>query len=258
MATEEFYVSSGIDSYLSPINKKLDKKAFYDHADLNKKEKDVITKYIQRMELAYLLTPSTVNIQPFITDEYHYEGIMFITVQLRDEVTDKHVSLIDEVIHSALPNPAVIVFDWEDGIQISTSFKRLNKIDKTSIVLERIHRSGWFNVKDSKENIQGFLKTVHLSNVRFTNFYDFYQDFDLAVEALQNIEITGRYNVAKNPEEYKEQQRIIKQMQELEQETAKYRAAIKKESQFNKKVEYNMKIQKLAQKTEQLKKQLDK
>lgn len=258
MAATEFYQSIGIDGFLTSLNKKLDKKTFYDHADLNKKEKDVITKYIQRMELANLLTPSTVNIQPFINEEYHYEGIMFITVQLRDEVTDKQVSLIDDVIHSALPNPVVIVFDWDENLLISTGLKRLNKVDKTSIVLEDIHRSGWFNVEDSNESIQGFLNTIHLSNVRFTTFFDFYQDFDLAVEALQNVGVTGNYKVAKSQEEYEEQQNIIQQIQELEQNIAKYKAAMKKESQFNKKVELNMKIQKLTQKALELKKMLDK
>jgi hypothetical protein len=258
MSANEFYRSIGIDGYLAPLNKKLDKKSFYDHADLNKKEKDVITKYIQRMELAYLLTPSTVNIQPFINEEYHYEGIMFITVHLRDEVTDKQVSVIDDVIHSALPNPAVIVFDWEEKLLISTGLKRLNKVDTTNVVLEYIHRSGWLNVEENDETTRGFLDTIHLSNVRFSNFFDFYQDLDMAVVALQNVRVTGKYNVAKSQEEYEEQQKVIQQIQELEQEITKHKTAMKKESQFNKKVEMNMQIQKLIKKSVELIKALDK
>lgn len=258
MAVNEFYKSIGIDSYLSPLNKKLDKKSFYDHADLNKKEKDVITKYIERMELAYLLTPSTVNIQPFINEEYHYEGVMFITVHLRDEVTDKQVSVIGDVIHSALPNPAVIVFDWEEKLLISTGLKRLNKVDTTNVVLEDIHRSGWFNVEDNNEITRGFLNTIHLSNVRFSTFFDLYQDLDMAVVSLQNVRVTGKYNVANSREEYEEQQKVIQQIQELEQEITKHKTAMKKESQFNKKVELNMMIQKLTQEAIELKKKLNK
>jgi len=256
MGANKFYQYIGIGGFLSPLNRKLDKKVFYEHADVNKKGKDAITKYIQRMELAYLLTPSTVNIQPFKNDEYHFEGIMFITVFLRDEITDKIVSIIEDVIHSALPNPAVLIFDWEDEIQISTSMKRLSKSDKTSIVLGDIHRSDWLTLQENNNHIQQFFKEIHLTNVRFTNFFDFYQDYDIAVEALQNLKITGQFQIAESPEGYKKQQDMIREIQQLEQEIAKIRAKMKKETQFNKKVEYNLKIQKLTQETATLKEQL--
>ncbi len=64
----------GLESRLTPLNKKLDKKMFYDFADIKQKEKNVISKFVERLELSYLLTPSTINIQPMINEEYHYEG----------------------------------------------------------------------------------------------------------------------------------------------------------------------------------------
>lgn len=98
MAGVAFYQVIGLDPRVRPLHKKLDKKMFYDFADLNKKEKDYITKYVERIELTYVLTPSNMNIQPFINDEYHYEGVMFITIRLREETKDYHVSTIGEII----------------------------------------------------------------------------------------------------------------------------------------------------------------
>lgn len=56
-----FYRKIGLETKVSALNKKLDKKIFYNFADLNKKERDVIARYIERMELAYLLTATTIQ-----------------------------------------------------------------------------------------------------------------------------------------------------------------------------------------------------
>lgn len=57
----DFYERIGLAKRVPAVKKKLDKKMFYDYADLNKKEKNVIMKNVERMELSYLLTPSTLT-----------------------------------------------------------------------------------------------------------------------------------------------------------------------------------------------------
>lgn len=256
MAASLFYQVIGLDSRLDALNKKLDKKMFYDYADLNKKEKDVITKYIDRIELAYLLTPSTINIQPFINEDTHYEGVMFIAVRLREEAAEKQVAIVEEVIHGALPNPVVIVFHLKENLLVSTCMKRLNKVDKSSVVLGDIHRTSWLNLEHDYQLQNQFIKTIHVSNLNFNNFYVFYKDIDLAVEADQNAETTGSYHIERDHQKHEQQQKIIQQIKNLELEVIKLKSAIKKETQFNKKVELNVKIQQIRNHIDQIKKEL--
>lgn len=251
-----FYRKIGLETKLSSLNKKLDKKIFYDFADLKKKEKDVITKYIERMELAYLLTPTTINIQSFINEEYHYEGVMFITVQLREETADKQVDVIEEILHGALPNPIVIIFYLNDDVLISTCMKRLNKIDKVSSVLGDIHHSQWMNFETENELTRNFIQTIHLSNISFINFFEFYKEIDIAVQALQNSIIVGSFQIAKDEQQYERQQQLIHEINRIEQEINKLKTNIKKETQFNKKVGFNVNIQQLTKQAAELKKQL--
>jgi hypothetical protein len=258
MSVLTFYREMGLETKIPSLNKKLDKKIFYDYADLNKKEKDVITKYIERMELTYLLTTSTINIQPFINEEIHYEGVMYITVKLREEVTEKQVSVIDEVIHGALPNPVIIVFHLNEKILVSTCMKRLNKVNQSSVVLSEIHRTSWISLNNLEHTpIHDFIQSIHLTKVNFSNFYEFYKEIDLAVQAYQLINIVGSFQVVKDEKKREQQQIIIGQINETEQEIAKLKKAIKKETQFNKKVEYNVKIQQLAKKISELKSEFE-
>ncbi|MEK4873382.1 DUF4391 domain-containing protein [Bacillus sp. FSL W8-0102] len=256
MAGLMFYRMIGLDDKVRPLYKKLDKKMFYDFADLNKKEKNFITKYIERIELTYLLTPSMINIQPFINEEYHYEGVMFITIQLREEAKDNHLPVIGEIIQGALPNPVVIVFEKQDHIQVGTCLKRLNKVDSSQVVLEQFHYTPWMDLDNHDETVEQFIKAIHVTNISFYNFFEFYKEIDLAVQAFQNTAITGQFHVIKDEEQHEKQQQFIQQITELENEITKWKNKMKKETQFNRKVEYNIKIQQLIKQIEQMKQQL--
>lgn len=252
----DFYERIGLAKRVPAVKKKLDKKMFYDYADLNKKEKNVIMKNVERMELSYLLTPSTINIQAFINDEYHIEGVMIVTVQLRGAVTDKHIQLLEEVIHGALPNPVVLTFMYNNELCVSTCVKRLNKVNKNHVVLQKIHRTGWFHGEEDNLIEKSFLNSMELSRLSFTNFYDFYKDIDLAVKAFQDAKFIGMFHVVKDDEERLQHDTIVKKVQEIEDEINKLRNAIKKESQFNKKVEMNIKVQQLKKELETIKSKL--
>ncbi|MFX0558839.1 DUF4391 domain-containing protein [Tepidibacillus infernus] len=257
MSASTFYRQIGLESKLPSLNKKLDKKNFYDYVDLNRKEKDVITKAIERMELTFLLTPSTINIQPFINEEFHYEGIMFITIQLRETATDKQISVIDEVIHGALPNPTINVFQKTNSdILISTVIKRLNKINRSNIVLTEIHRTPWINVDNPTQTAREFIHSLDLIKLNFLNFYEFYKDIDRVVEAFQNTTITGKFHIVEDEQQRQQNLVLIQKLKEVEMEISKLKVAMKKETQFNKKVEMNIEIHKLQEKIAELKQQL--
>ncbi|MCZ0754196.1 DUF4391 domain-containing protein [Anoxybacillus sp. J5B_2022] len=252
MAGVAFYQMIGLDSHVRPLHKKLDKKTFYDFADLNKKEKDYITKYVERIEVTYVLTPSNMNIQPFINEEYHYEGVMFITIRLREEAKDTHVSTISEVIQGALPNPVVIMFTKKENIQVHTCIKRRNKVDRSQAVLEQQAYTPWFQLDERNETVQQFIRSVHMKNVSFAHFFQFYQDIHLAVQAFQHTNVVGTFYIVTN----EQSQQLIAQIKQLETEIAAWKANLKKETQFNRKVEMNMNIHKLTTQIEQLKQRL--
>lgn len=230
---------------------------FYDHADLNKTEKNVIMKNVERMELSYLLTPSTINIQPFINEEYHFEGVMFVTVQLRGDVTNKQIQLLEKVIHTALPNPVVLTFILNNKICVSSCIKRLNKVNKNHVVLDTIHRTDWFKNNESNSTVKSFMQHMELSKLSFTHFFDFYKEIDLAVKAFQDATVIGTYRMIKDDEARKQHEALIANIREIEQEISKLKTAIKKESQFNKKVEMNMRVQQLKKELETIKSKIN-
>ncbi|WP_396234625.1 MULTISPECIES: DUF4391 domain-containing protein [Bacillaceae] len=78
----------------------------------------------------------------------------------------------------------------------------------------------------------------------------------MAVEAFENTKTIGTFKIIKDAKQRKAQQALIQQIQEIEQTITRLKTAIKKESQFNKKVELNINVQQLIKELEQIKKQL--
>lgn len=253
MVASSFYEKIGLSQKVTSINKKLDKKMFYDYVDINRKEKNVIMKFVERMELTYLLTPNTINIQAFINEEYHYEGVMFVTIQLRNNPTDKQVNILEEIIHGSLPNPVLILFIQNEQILLSSCMKRLNKVNKNEVVLGEIHHTEWFSVNSHDEMIIEFIGSIEISNLSFNNFFEFYKEIDIAVKAFQVGNIVGRFKVIKNDEERKQQEKLVEQIKTLEQKYKSIITSIKRETQFNKKVEMNIEAQKIKQQIDKLK-----
>ncbi|GER70808.1 hypothetical protein BpJC7_21110 [Weizmannia acidilactici] len=112
MTTAAFYKKIGLEERIPALKRKLDKKLFYEQADLSPKEKNVLAKQVERIELTYLLTPATIYIQLFHNEEYQHEGIMFMTVQLRAQTTEQQITVLETMIHGALPNPVILTLYW--------------------------------------------------------------------------------------------------------------------------------------------------
>src|SRR5699024_1247840 len=155
-----------------------------------------------------------------------------------------------EIIHGSLPNPIVITFVFENEVCVSYCMKRLNKINKNNVVLENTYHTRWFNENMDNEVVKHFIQDIELSNLGFGTFFDFYNDINMAVKAFHDSEIIGTYRVLKDDEARQQQEVFIKQIQDIEQDIGKIKAAIKKETQFNKKVELNMKVQQLKKELE--------
>lgn len=254
MTDISLYNSMGLDKYVQPLNKKLDKKMFYDQADLNKKEKNLLQKQVEKIELSYLLVPSTINIQPYISEDYRYEGVMFITIHVRSGVKEHHIKGLSHILHTVLPHPAVLVFAIQDDVRLVTAQKRLNKVDQSKVVVEESHDSGWFSLASNQEVISPFLEAIHLSRLSFNNFFEFYQGIHKAIEALRFALITGQFIIIDNDT----QRQLLNKLAAIQADIERYKHLIKKESQFNRRVEYNITIHRLSEELITLKRELEK
>ena len=154
------------------LGRKLYKKMFYDKGDLSKEDKRIFIDYIDRIEMSYVLNSSTINIAPFVNEEYYYEAIVYLKVKLKQK--DK-VDKISKIINNNIPNPLVIIYEFDKQYSISTAIKRLSKTEKNKTIVEESNTTSWLNISNLSENDKKFIDSISISKIPYTNLFDFYK-----------------------------------------------------------------------------------
>lgn len=235
------------------FGRKLDKKMFYDKGDLSKEDKRIFIDYIDRIEMSYVLNSSTINIAPFVNDEYYYEAIVYLKVKLKQK--DK-IDKISKIINNNIPNPLVIIYEFDEQYSISTAIKRLSKTEKNKTVVEESNTTNWLDISSLSENDKKFIESVSLGKIPYTNLFDFYKTINDKIYMFNMSDKIGEYEDISDKKTLEESKKISEQIEKLEAELKKTLSKLKRESQFNKKMEFNVKATEINKEIENLKRNL--
>ena len=223
---------------------------FYDKGDLSKEDKRIFIDYIDRIEMSYVLNSSTINIAPFVNEEYYYEAIVYLKVKLKQK--DK-VDKISKIINNNIPNPLVIIYEFDKQYSISTAIKRLSKTEKNKTVVEESNTTNWLDISSLSENDKKFIESISLGKIPYTNLFDFYKTINNKIYMFNMSDKIGEYEDISDKKTLEESKQISEKIERLEVELKKTLSKMKRESQFNKKMELNVKAVEINKKIEKLK-----
>ncbi len=212
------------------ISRTVFKKMFYENAALSKSDKDLFVDSIDKITWIYCLNQDNMNIPAYTTEEREYLEIEVMEVVLSE---NKGIKRIAEIIMRAIPYPMMLIFSFEGKYQLWTAHQRFNLADNSKTTLEEPICTEWQDVDSN------LWDRLNISNFRYTNFFDMYSDIVDAVavfnaEKLTDEEISGE-----------EARELLRRNAEIDNQITALRAELKKATEFNKKMEINMKIKKL-------------
>lgn len=235
------------------LGRRLDKKMFYDNGDFSKEDKKIFVDYIDRIEMSYLINSTNLNIQPFINDEYYYKAIAYLKITLKQ---DGKLDKISKIINNTIPNPIVIIYELENKYKISTAIKRLSKSEKDKTVIEEIRSTPWLDINNLKDNERIFIESISLNKLPYTNLFDFYKVMNDKIYIFEKSLEYGEYKDINNKEELRLNKEISEKIEKLEVDLKKTISKLKRENQFAKKMELNVKATKLQKEIDELKNSL--
>ena len=229
------------------IMMKIDKKQFYDNAELTTQDKNIFTQDIKKITWLLTIKKDTININPYKDEEREYEEIAIIQVELK---TDTKIKKITELIQKSIPYPSILIFVKESNILINTALKRNNKVDESKNIIENYNTTDWINIDNPTTIQEQFLKSIHLKQLSFDNLYSFYQDIDDRIHLLKASHYQNYYKVVRH-DTVQEINKIIDSIGQLDNKIEELRRKIQKEKAFNQKVEFSMQIKKIEQQKNQ-------
>jgi hypothetical protein len=224
------------------LGKRVFKKLFYENAKLGATDKKAFREDIDVINWQYTLKPSTISIQAYEDNQREYHEVAILQVDLK---TLNRTNRIAEIIHRAIPYPLVVVFTNKTNCTLSLAHKRFSQAEKGAIVAEKFLITDWIDLLDPTPIHQAFLDSIAVSEMPHTHFYAFYSAFTDRLIALDCGILTGQYRIESTASKRQDRKDKLTVCHELEIQIVGHKAAIIKETQFNRQVELNMKMKAL-------------
>jgi len=221
------------------LGKRVFKKLFHENAKLSATDKKAFREDIDVITWQYTLKPSTIPIQAYEDNQREYHEVAILQVDLK---MINRTSRIAEVIHRAIPYPLVVVFSYRTSYALSLAHKRFSQAEKGAIVAEDFIITGWIDLSALTPVQQAFLDSLAMSNLPHTHFFALYSALTERLVALNCARLTGEYRLESSVAKRRGRQDRLAACHEFENQIAEYKVAIKKETQFNRQVELNMKM----------------
>ena len=221
----------------SSIGKTIYKNIFYEKADLSASDKKLLMKTVDKITWIYCLQPETMNIPAYKDEERDYSEIEIIEVKVHQ---DHKLERIAEIAMRAIPYPMLLIFKMEEKRQFYVAHQRTNQSDSSKNIIEGLIATDWL---DSDSDL---FEKLDIRQMRFANFFMLYTDivdvisiYNVSDIILDETSLTGA-----------EARELSAQIAEVDEKISILRTKLKKENQFNRKMELHIKINELKEEKE--------
>ena len=203
----------------------LPKNKIYEHSGANTRLKDLFVEQVEQIVWQYKLAPETINLpaRPDVPE------IQIFNIQLKTPELHRDVL---RCIDGAIPFPIVFELTFEGRMQVVAAYKRPNEVDASRWVLSDYFASPW-QLMDSERTEMPVV--LHLGSL-----------YEQLLHRL--IPLQGR-----SQESLVDLVARVEKTQAKQRELDRIAALLKKEKQFNRKVEINAQLRAVKNDIELLK-----
>ncbi len=216
------------------------KKVFYENASITKADEKIIKEHIDKIIWQYCLKPDTINIQAFKDATKEYPEIEVITVTLNN---NSKVKRIAEIIMRNIPYPLLLVFSFEDKLQLYAAHQRQSLGDESKNTIEEFISTGWFNMDELDVQDELFIETIDFTKLSQLNFYRMYTDL------VDKINIYNASKLIKDDYIANMTANDVKlrydEIKEIELKIAKLKSSVKKNTPLQDRVDISNELKKL-------------
>lgn len=207
------------------------KKLFYENADLSPADKKLFTDNIKKVTWLYCLKQETINVKPYKDEIREYSEMQFMEIELEKE---GRLDRIAEIIMRTIPYPMILTFNINDKLKFFVAHQRVNLNDRSKNTIESMISTDWLN----SDSI--LFQKLDIQKMNFSNFYALYMDIVDAISVYNASSLIPDNNSLTGEEARK----LTREIEELEKLIDNLKVRLKNESQFNKKIELNIEINK--------------
>ncbi|WP_370773000.1 DUF4391 domain-containing protein [Clostridium sp.] len=232
---------------------RIPKKLFYEEYDMSSSDKELFTKAIDKIVLEYMFSEDRINIAAYKNDDIECDEVAVIRVFLHEDSKYKRIC---EIIQRAIPYSLIVICEYKEKVLFNVANKRINKNDESKNTVEEMVFTDWISVEKQKKNDKVFLEGLNVREWSYSNLYKFYNSFLDKVKLFNASKYSSNLEIFNNID-VDTVKKLTDKIERLELDISSLKDKLKKESQFNKKMDLNIKIKKLEIKKNEFIKELN-
>ncbi|ERS15492.1 hypothetical protein Q668_00255 [Alcanivorax sp. PN-3] len=231
------------------LNSRVYKKQLLEAAELSAHDKKIVNEDVDSLIWRHTLKPQTIQIPGLQTDHLDYPEIAVIEVSLK---SPKRAKRLVELLQRNIPYPLLLVLTHDHTLWVSLANKRQSLADSDKLTVEDFFDTGWLQANALSPEEEAFFSSLDSRHYDWTNLYTFYQALVSRVIALQAARLTGQFQLDTSADKdrgttKKDRPALLRDIKALEEKLTSLTAELKKETQFNRRLELNISIKQCQQ-----------
>lgn len=237
------------------VQQRIPKKMLADNGAPTPADRKLIHEYIEEATWVAALKPANAGVPAYEDHARTYLELAVLAIQLRGlqrtHGASSQVQRIAELLHRAIPYPALLVLEDDDRLLLSLAHIRWaqKESDKTVLdgagALTALRPEGGEGGGVDGRAQQDFLDALALHRQPRTNLYALYQGWIDTLGAWEAVAVSGRFVPSASPEHAAQRRAALQRCRELDASLGQLRSKAAKEKQMARQVAANLEIKAL-------------
>lgn len=224
------------------VNQRVSKKLLIENLTPTAADRQQINDGIEEAHWIAALKPTNCGIPDYRDAQRAYVEVAVLHLILRPEA---RAGRLAELLHRAVPHPALLLISQQDSLQLSLSHKRWAQNEAGKIVLDGAIFTE--SLSQPPQITMAFVNAMGIERQPRSNLKAFYQGWIDTLQALQAAQHTGSFRATTSPLDASDRQAALQACIELEAQILSLRARAQKAQQIARQVELNMQLKQLQQ-----------
>ena len=237
------------------VQQRIPKKMLADNGAPTPADRKLIHEYIEEATWVAALKPANAGVPAYEDPTRTYLELAVLAVQLRSlkrtNGASSKIQRLAELLHRAIPYPALLVLEDEDRLLLSMAHIRWAQRESDKTVLDGeltlatlLPRAEESAAADGRAQ-QQLLEALPLHQQPRTNLYALYQGWIDTLGAWEAVAVSGRFVPSASPEHAAQRRAALQRCRELDASLGQLRSKAAKEKQMARQVAANLEIKAL-------------
>jgi hypothetical protein len=235
-----------IDALALPAGARVDarvpKKLLIEQGAPTSADKRSIQDGIDELQWFAACKPANIGVPAFVDAVRDYAEIAVVGCAFRPGAK---ASRLIELVHRAIPYPALLVTADTSRVMLSAAHKRKAQNELDRIVIEQVVATKGLGLEAGDAVQSAFLDSLALARQDRADLHTLYSSWLASIEAYNAAAVTGAYVATSDKDAIARRRTALEEHELLTKEVNALRARAKHEKQLNRRVELNLAIQRL-------------